>query len=761
MPEEIPTRALLEDDLLVPQKKGSAVPKSGHYVQKVFFSPSTGIIQTQGKHKGKPKMGFYKRCDSDYPPLLAKLSVGFSQMYRLALGDRAAEERLVYNEAGEIAGTVSIAMSDFVPMQAVGDEAISDPVKERLANPSIELLIKRDVAAPLVATWRYKDDDAHPGNMGTMQTDDGDHLIGRIDFDMSMYDETSVIKGERLTCGTLTDNPHNSSKLLVQDLDSFPNIKGTRTYWPSRRPAHGWILKGYKAQTAFAQLGGNPQFEDQMHFALLKELLAYQHNVLRDRLHSLLGNAPLELDKLDFPDGTRSGRESSDTTKKETLVELMPQKLFYDDYDRERKVVDHLLLLAADNYDEFYRIAVKRHTGLGDYLIAHPEAYQKAIDWFEAENTKIKPLSKTASKAEKLAYQKPFDIKKMEQQYQRIWQDSSAQTIVTLLFELKGVCDRVSQHHLNQSKKHVWQEMAEKSLLVHDNAPNIIDLKPEKNASLQKLESFSEEIFLLYTLLNEQTRLLEDDEDPTRQKHLSIMMACREKLAEVKNMFDALDNVSALKTDVTDCFETWDIILNRIDYNQHLKERKKALETASIPYRYERHDIAPGAVSDTPMIMTVDCPATAKRLIVALFAWLETEERGNIIQQGWLALKDYDSRPAGWLFSGRHEEIKAHLNTKRYSSHEMLQHIFNEGGWDATSYNTFLLKRLLTHMVDTATGQFGLDNPIVPAIQEEMKKKTTALDKHIGLLSQLIDDKLKAKIDALAEIDEPRKYARA
>ncbi|WP_040916096.1 hypothetical protein, partial [Legionella tunisiensis] len=48
--------------------------------------------------------------------MLAKYSVAISVALRLALGDRAAEDRLVFDDEGKIVGSISINLSNFKPL---------------------------------------------------------------------------------------------------------------------------------------------------------------------------------------------------------------------------------------------------------------------------------------------------------------------------------------------------------------------------------------------------------------------------------------------------------------------------------------------------------------------------------------------------------------------------------------------------------------------------------------------------------------------
>ncbi|ASQ44628.1 hypothetical protein [Legionella clemsonensis] len=264
---------------------GSAVPTSGHEVYKVEFTDTDGQIKT----------GFYKELipdgigDGSYPALLAKYSVAASILVRLALGERAAEERLVFDEHGRIKGTVSITLPNYIPLAVSGQSLPADLQERELVCPSTETLLKYNVAELLVSAWRIKCDDRHPGNFS---------LFGLIDWDMALYPYTYIMKGKRWVDGILKELPEKGMKLLSKDLDNFPVIEG-RTHTPTNsKPGNINLAKRFQSFLEFQKLAANQalktetgdiSWQEQFFSALLKELLTFDPDMLRARLQEYFG----------------------------------------------------------------------------------------------------------------------------------------------------------------------------------------------------------------------------------------------------------------------------------------------------------------------------------------------------------------------------------------------------------------------------------------------------------------------------------------
>lgn len=270
-----PSLSFMEDDF----KLGKKMANSAHAARKVKFADIDGQIKT----------GYFKPCDpNNYPILLAKYVVAFSVFIRTALGTRAAEERLVYNDKGIIVGTVSLQVPDFVPLLTQADDNYPNPLHQKWGNPDKQTLLDKDVASLLVSAYKHKNDDLHPANFS---------VNGLIDFDEYYIELTSILKGERLTSGWLSNSPKVVSDLKENDLKIFPNITA-RTHWPTNAyPKNLNLNKNYRTD-AFSKLQNDPEFIHQYLLALLKELLAYDEKMIEDRLRLYFGSEDLDLQAL-------------------------------------------------------------------------------------------------------------------------------------------------------------------------------------------------------------------------------------------------------------------------------------------------------------------------------------------------------------------------------------------------------------------------------------------------------------------------------
>src|SRR6185437_10525505 len=121
--------------------EGQTVAENTHNVNIVTFIDKDGI----------KKRAYKKPCSPDYyPPLLAKYVVAFSTIVRAALGEKASEDRLVYNDAGEIVATLSIEVPKFVPLLTYLNK-YDDPKKEKIGCPTKQMLIEENVAELLIS----------------------------------------------------------------------------------------------------------------------------------------------------------------------------------------------------------------------------------------------------------------------------------------------------------------------------------------------------------------------------------------------------------------------------------------------------------------------------------------------------------------------------------------------------------------------------------------------------------------------------------
>lgn len=375
-----PVLSLLEDKLT---EVGDA-DASGHKVVKVTF-----------EEKGITKRGFFKHCDNDkYPPLLAKYVVAFSVFVRAALGAKASEERLVYNNLGDIVGTVSIEVPNFIPLLPywLGKD-YKDEEEKKLGNPDKQKLIDTNVAELLISAYKHQNDDLHPDNIS---------LNGLIDWDELYRKLTWILKGKRPGSGWVIESPDKVNYITEQDLRTFPII-ASRIHWPAHpRPKNGNPLKLFLTN-AFIDIVNDPdlypQFRHQYFTAILKELLAYDDKMLKERMRDYLGDEGLDLGLLPHK-------------KRERLLKYgESRKLFYDKKGNERNFVDQCSIFFESEHQYFKNIVLKMPE-FREFLLTlnkNPTEVFDLKNWFEKNNAN-NPI--------------PYNLAYINQQYHAIWRDS-------------------------------------------------------------------------------------------------------------------------------------------------------------------------------------------------------------------------------------------------------------------------------------------------------------------------------------------------
>ena len=368
---QLPRKAL-RDGQLRHTSAGQAVEASGHKVSKAEFTDSDGAIIT----------GFFKPVGPDYTELSAKYSTAVSIAMRFALGDKVAEDRLVFNKQGQIVGTFSIAVDDYKPLLSFKGKVPSDQQEKELVCPSVRTLLKHDVASLLVSSWRYKDDDRHPGNFS---------LKYAIDPDMSLYNRTSKIKGGRLVDVIRNKDIEEATALQFAHITNFPNVPG-RTHWPTYKlPDNYNFLKQNASYYEFQQLATNPaletdegstSFQEQMFNAMLKELLAFEPDMWMLAFDDYFGDTPLDYLSLD-------------PYKSEQLSKYQP--LLYNTVTDRESFAKHALAVFQQEYDELCRTVVfypgceKNEYGVSVVSFNHflrnkPSSLKKTLDWAESQN---------------------------------------------------------------------------------------------------------------------------------------------------------------------------------------------------------------------------------------------------------------------------------------------------------------------------------------------------------------------------------------
>lgn len=424
----MPVKALLYGQL---RKTGEPLPPSGHEVSKVVFTGADGTTEITG---------FYKPIDNEtYPELLAKCSSAISLLFRMAFGDIIALDIPVFkktvadngSEAFEICGTVSVAIPKFKPLLCSGKTLPEDPQERELVYPSVATIMSRGGVKALVASHLSKDDDPHPGNIGTGEVD-GETVFVLIDHDLRYADEwAEALKTLRLVDGVLKDVPAVGLPIKGSDIDNFPDVPG-KTFWPSYEvPGNINFSKRCMAYLNFKALAANPvletekgktSFQNLSFHSMLQFLMTWDPDTYRARLQEYFADTPLDF--LSLPEASRK------------VLTARSRERYNTETDR-KPFVDYMVKLAQDNYDEAYRAIVfymgcetnlsgKKVMGFHQYLHNNPSAYRDICAWTEKEN-----LKHTGHWNDPACFYQP---EKLKNRYHQIWRDSRVLIIQECLF---------------------------------------------------------------------------------------------------------------------------------------------------------------------------------------------------------------------------------------------------------------------------------------------------------------------------------------
>ncbi|MBA4697414.1 MAG: hypothetical protein H2069_08535 [Legionella sp.] len=668
----LPLKALRYEQLKL---DGNPVPPSGHPVSKCQFVDVDNQI----------KVGFFKPLDSTYPPLLAKYTVAVSVAIRSALGARAAEDRLVFNEHNELCGTLSINLPEYKPLLTLWKQPPLDKDEAELVHPSQATLLKHNVAELLVSAWRYKCDDRHPGNVS---------VCGLIDWDMCLYPYTYIIKGGRYIDTVLHKLPEHDMELSSEDLDNFPNIKN-RTHWPTNDiPQNMYVLKGFADPTQFQALAennalatgnGNVPFQEQMFSAILKELLTYDSKQLHQRLNEYIGNdLPLNYRMLEL--------EKSDRLEK-TYPTLFNEKT------NKQPFLKHAINVFAQEHEKFYKL-VTEYAGCDRnikgvsvisfyrFLRNKPSTFTKIRSWLKATG-------------------EPFDEERLLQRYHQIWRDSHRCMLTDGVIKIvKKLAADLSKELRVSDSLYQTSSFLSHSLNVNEDINTLhCDEKNKLRLGYQalldmikKLENLSEKYFLAI---------------PAEMLHLSDNQKfCDDVLAlyqeSKKNILRHLASTSWGTR-----YEAW----------------LKRFEQFYLGFDFERHLVS----KDTPLKAQVELDySTILRIshtnkdivepcLQTLFEWAKKTHPHTLEALIHKTIdKDYKPNP---LSSKRHrgDFILSYLNrSKNEDGANRIATIFSMGGTEKTSLNTRLMKVLINQM---------LADKQLP-IQSELLSVKQAVDSH-------------------------------
>jgi len=636
-----------------------------HNTVKAQFVDADGITKT----------GYFKRCDASYPPLLAKYAVAFSVFIRLALGKRAAEERLVYNDKNEVIGTISLEVPGF----------------KHFSAPDKETLVKENIAELLVSAWRHQDDDRHPDNIS---------LAGIIDFDMTYYRLTSIIKGPRMTSGYVARSPQEACKLTADQIRDFPEVP--RNHWPSHWPKNLNLLKAYTYQEMdlINSLKGDTRFKKQTYAALLKEMLAFNPDMLRKRLQLYLGKEALNLHEL--PSSINQGLLSFN------------KNLFLDGSNQEYSFIDHCMMYFEQEHRDFIAV-VNYMPEFRKFLIEEPDEFTNIKKWLVAQNDEIDAQQK---KDQLPAF--PYDLECVEDTYLRVWRDSFVMKFYSDIRYFETMRDKLAKQEdatfveLDAVDEEEFEEIpdldAANSLLVISSLPKIPVTTVTANTDpfIVARTALVSQYMALYNKLKEKAIAY--------YKKKSVTIADNKVFfAEINALLDEHEKETLRIVGTDEVTEPLRAMI-KADKGVNLFRKTLQLFVREVTDEYIfvavadcKEDSSCDASPVLPNMVSYDQPKVAKNLVDLLCDWIITFDRSTLDSIVQTVLTDNYKTVGNVLFGifnaenplNRKTEILKLMENTSLTSTDLVSQIFsNEGrGWYRSSYNTNLLKELCLTML--------------------------------------------------------------
>lgn len=651
----LPKKAILKTDL---KRIGDDASKtvSAHEVHTMQFI-----------NRGACQKVFYKPLSGDYTEDRAKYVVASSILLQLSLGKSAAEERLVFERlpsvTGEpiykIVGTVSFAIPNFKPMNFNDELLPNEPAKRDKTAPSIERLLRApEIAAILVATYKYEDDDLHPGNLGHASDPhvaEGEGYFSRIDTDRFLSQGSA-----RSAEGFLWGTPREPETLSLNFFDDFPNNTG-RCHMPSN--ATSGTLKSNKKfpkHDSFSQLAGRQMFHRQMMSAALKELLMNRPRVIQQHLIDRIG--------------------------------------------RDDAFIEGVMVKINTIYQNFYRATVfyqgcaqnsqgVRVPSFNEFIVNTPSAYRAIVESVRAYNECI--LAEHGAQ-EAGAYL--IDEKEIEQHYHQIWRDSKVRKMNLLLAQLSQLvtdirCDlppdaisvqlKRSDSHLDLQHTMEASQLMAKIDIINASAP--LDGRNDNSlhTAFHHLTDFTRNLNLI---LGSYVALPRDKLNIQANRNFSTQLNAL--LSSYSGITSGLGN----GTTYQDSFETLIRHLyefaSTIDFPRHLVERDASFKPVVEPLSY----MIPR--SHVEAVVVQSC-------VRHLFDWIKSYPSAafNVLIKNIIET-DYAPLIRSFAARTRHDTLAPFLDKSTDNPANILAYILSEGGIEDSSLNTCIIKRLIPMMLD-------------------------------------------------------------
>ena len=665
---------------------------------------SHSIIKVNFIEDGVKKTGYFKELEpkKHYPELLAKIGVATSLLHRMYMGKNSAEERLVFDQADRLVGTLSIAIDGFKPFNYANESVPADLLAKEQVIPSTKTLIEKNYIAAAFAYWFGDNDDGHPHNNGFA----GDAAV-ILDFDMFFYWFTILMKEARPVIGT----PKKRIALSVRDWETFPNVQDSKPYhWPTYQhpgkvtlpvvlPLQGSFIthtqvlpKQYADPAQFELLAHESQAHEQKFAIALKTLLTFQPEVIRARLVELFGDMPLNYTSL----------EETDINLRIAYEKEYPG--LCDDKTNTKPFVDFIMDMYQKHYDNLYRVVVFymgcENNGFGVPLKATCTNLYRKPSFFRKIETWMKEQNETTYSKDELEIK--YDLVQLKKRYHQIWRDAYAPT----LKELLHCCYQLTNKALKEASSLVEVVEVEGKTVNDDSLvsaweligtmPELSKEKIEPLICVDKESKLRDGLLLLVEFTQQfhaiaKTYYKKERKDLVEEDNLNFTV-------ELKKLYDKCDLSlrEALSHTSTNAKE-----YNRI---------AGLLEQFMVQVSFQRHLTTTDEQMKDTMTTTVAkevLPHTHEEVIAqyndSLFLWakgLEPEDLSALIHD--IIDNRYIPYVSTLSFRHRAQPVKDYLLASHNDSGDnRLAYIFSSGNEETGALNKLLIEHLTPHMLQT------------------------------------------------------------
>lgn len=697
---------------------------------------------------GRTKKGYFKAIDGKYTEFLAKISVLASVYCRMMLGEKAAEERLVFDKNGKIIGTVSRKVDGLTFASTAPDEKIVDAEQQ---IPSTETLLKEFVMEELLAMYVYANDDGHPHNLGLRKV---------FDYDMWLIAVSRVEKESRPIKNWIfyQISPQLAPASRV-DFGNFPDIQDTYcTHWPTYDvPANLNPNKRYPKPAAFRALATNPKI-----IVDGKEISA-QRQLALATLKLLLTRQPERLDRLlrdYFGDNVKLSYKDLSEAKQKKLEQVAPMLFSDKTNDEPFRVFGRTYHNFI--YDCFYRTAVYyegvaensqgvRVPAFSELLNTYPDLLDDVVQYMNEQNQMMEEAESNQS------YRKPaplpetflsgvtslqsrklppaveatpvfdglkFNTKQVERDYLRIYRNSFSLEMYALWKKVHG--------QINALILEVGSKYPEFMVVTEVDSLHV-DL-------VKSIDIFGE---VEYKTLEFVEKHLQCDDKHINKKAINNMITLHKKWREIYCKYyikeddvtvqDSINfDLELMELDGFNKTNIWQLVGPNVPWMQTWHQSMTELQNLRIRMCYLSHrDKIPVTYEKLPLQKIADYrePEIVRNLTAALFKWLKKLPSNALDVYMNPAKQQYQKTWAALWSSSRTNKVEETLRTttalscdKRVADILLVRH------HEAGAMNENIIYQLIKGMLESedyrATGEF---KEVWDAIQNQQKPFDIAL----------------------------------